>query len=62
MEVFQYLATDLCKDNNEKFFPDQVFKDFQPEIDGFPRDIRYGNMSNDTLAEKERLQARWSFD
>jgi len=62
MEVFQYLATDLCKGNNEKFFPDQIFKDFQPEIEGFPKDIHYGDMSNDTLAEKERLQAKWTFD
>lgn len=62
MEVFQYLATDLCKDNNQKFFPDQVFKDFKPEIEGFPQNIHYGDMSNDTLAEKERLQAKWSFN
>lgn len=62
MEVFNYLATDLCKANNEKFFPDQIFKDFVVEsIENWPTDVNYGNMSNDTLAEKERLQARWTF-
>ncbi len=60
MDVFNYLATDLCKGNNEKFFPEQIFKDFAPEIKGFPKNIRYGDMSNDTLAEKERLLARWT--
>lgn len=61
MEVFNYLATDLCKGDNEKYFPDQIFKDFKPEIEGFPKDIKYGNMSDDTLSEKERLQERWTF-
>lgn len=61
MEVFNYLATDLCKGNNEKYFPDQIFKDFAPEVDGFPKNITYGNMSNDTLEEKERLLAKWIF-
>lgn len=62
MEVFNYLATDLCKGNNERFFPDQVFKDFAPEVEGFPTNIKYGDMSNDTLSEKERLQGKWNFN
>ena len=60
MDVFNYLATDLCKGDNELYFPDQIYKDFAPEIEGFPRNINYGNMSNDTLAEKERLLAKWT--
>lgn len=62
MDVFNYLATDLCKGNNERYFPDQIFKDFTPVIDGFPTDIHYGDMSNDTLSEKERLQEKWNFN
>lgn len=61
MEVFNYIAVDLVKQNNEMYFPDQIFKDFAPEVDGFPTGIDYGNMENDTLAEKERLQAKWTF-
>lgn len=61
MEVFNYLATDLCKGDNELYFPDQIFKDFAPEVDGFPKNINYGDMSNDTLSEKERLVAKWTF-
>lgn len=60
-DVFNYLATDLCKGDNEKFFPDQIFKDFAPVVEGFPQNIHYGNMSNDTLTEKERLLDKWSF-
>lgn len=58
-EVFNYLATDLCKKDNELFFPDQIYKDFVPVVEGFPTNVKYGNMSNDTLTEKERLLAKW---
>lgn len=60
METFNYLATELCKDNHEKYFPDQIFKDYKVEIKGFPTDIQYGNMTNDTLEEKERLVSKWT--
>lgn len=60
-EVFLYLATELCKENNQLYFPDQIYKDFMPEIEGFPKNINYGDMSNDTLEEKERLLKKWTF-
>lgn len=61
-DVFNYLATTLCKADNEKYFPDQIFKDFVPEtVPNFPKNVKYGNMSNDTLAEKERLLEKWTF-
>lgn len=60
-DVFNYLATDLCKGNNEKFFPEQIFKDRAPTIKNYPTNIHYGNMKNDTLAEKERLLKKWTF-
>lgn len=62
MEVFNYLATDLCRGNNERFFPDQIFKDFVPKIEGYPANVKFGDMSNDTLEEKERLQSKWHFN
>lgn len=62
MDVFNYLSTELCKDDNELFFPDQIFKDLTPEMEGYPQDVQHGDMSNDTLEEKERLQAKWTFN
>ncbi len=61
MEVFNYLSTDLCKGDNELYFPDQIYKDFSPEVEGFPKNIAYGNMANDTMSEKERLLKKWNF-
>lgn len=61
MEVFNYLSTDLCKGDNERYFPDQIYKDFAPVVEGFPTNIKYGNMANDTMSEKERLLKKWTF-
>ena len=61
IEAFKYLSTDLCKQNNELYFPDQIYKDFIPVVQGYPTNIRYGNMSNDTKSEKERLLKKWTF-
>lgn len=60
-DVFNYLSTVLCKDNNKLFFPEQVFKNFVPKIKNYPTNIPYGNMKNDTLEEKERLLKKWIF-
>lgn len=35
-DVFDYLSTDLCRGNNEKFTPEQVYRDFVPVVEGFP--------------------------
>lgn len=59
-EVFNYLSTELVKQNNVLYFPDQIFKDFIPNKNNYPRDVKYGNMSNDTKEEKERLLSRWT--
>ena len=60
-QAFKYLSTDLCKQNNELFFPDQIYKNFIPVVKGYPTNIKYGNMSNDTRSEKERLLKKWTF-
>ena len=61
VEVFNYLATELVYVSNEFYYPEKIFKDFTPEIENYPQGIKYGNMSNDTLDEKERLLSRWTF-
>lgn len=60
IEVFKYLSTDLCKQNNKLYFPDQIFKGFTPNILGWPENITYGDMKNDTRIEKERLLKKWT--
>ena len=60
-EVFNYLSTELVKQDNKLYFPDQIFKDFVPDKNNYPKNVHYGNMKNDTREEKERLLSKWMF-
>ena len=57
----KYIAEELVYKNNELFYPEQIIKDFTPEVKNYPTDIPYGNMTNNTPEEKERLLAKWTF-
>ena len=61
VEVFEYIATELVYKNNELFYPEQIIKDFTPVVENYPTEIPYGDMTNNTLEEKERLLAKWTF-
>ena len=61
VEVFNFLATDMVRVTNEGYYPEKIFKDFAPEIENYPKDVQYGDMSNNTLEEKERLLEKWTF-
>ena len=61
VDVFKYIAEELVYKNNELFYPEQIIKDFTPEVENYPTDIPYGNMTNNTPEEKERLLAKWTF-
>lgn len=60
-KVFDYLVGvynyDVCK----VFRPEQVFKDKVFEVRNFPANIKYANMSSDTLEEKKKLLAKWNY-
>ena len=60
-KVFDYLVGvynyDVCK----VFRPEQVFADKVFEVKNFPTNIKYADMSNDTLSEKKRLLDKWKY-
>lgn len=60
-DVFRYMAEVLTPEHNKFIFPEQIYKDFIAEVEGYPKEIHYGNMSGDTLAEKQRLLEKWDF-
>ncbi len=60
VDVFKYIAEELVYKNNELFYPEQIIKDFTPAVENYPTDIPYGDMSNNTPEEKERLLAKWT--
>lgn len=60
-EVFDFLVNVYSYELNEKFFPEQIFVDKTYEIDNYPTNIRYADMSGNTTEEKERLLERWAY-
>jgi iron(III) transport system substrate-binding protein len=60
-EVFDFLVNTYSYELNEKFFPEQMFKDQVFEIANYPENIHYGDMSNNTTEEKARLLDLWKY-
>ena len=58
-EVFDFLVNTYSYELNEKFFPEQMFKDKTPVIANYPENITYANMQNNTIEEKEKLLGLW---
>ena len=58
-EVFDFLVNTYTEETNKKFFPEQIFKDKVFEVENYPSNIKYADMSNDTMEEKTRLLDQW---
>ncbi len=59
-EVFDFLINTYGKETNEKFYPEQIFKDFAPKIENYPTNIKYADMGNNTNDEKTRILDKWT--
>ncbi len=59
--VFDFLVNTYMKENNEKFFPEQIFKDYVPTVENYPENIVYADMSGSTPEEKDRLLDKWAY-
>lgn len=60
-EVFRYLYEAVTPAICEKLYPEQIYKDRTFEMDNYPKDIPYADMSGNTPAEKERLLELWKY-
>lgn len=60
-EVFNFFYTTLVLEECEKFFPEQIYTDTTFEVENYPTDIPYADMSNSTAEEKERLLSKWKY-
>lgn len=59
--VFDFLVAEYNYENNEKFFPEKIFKDKDCVVTNYPSDIAYSDMSNNTIEEKNRLLDKWKY-
>ncbi|TNU89968.1 extracellular solute-binding protein [Eggerthella lenta] len=61
-EVFDWLAIEGVRIDNETYVPDQVLVDFKAEIPNYPTDIVYADMTGITDPdEKQRLLSKWKY-
>lgn len=60
-DVFDFFYTTLVDEDKALFFPEQIYKDKSFEIAGYPQNIHYADMSNNTTEEKLRLLDRWEY-
>lgn len=60
-EVFDFLIKTYAYELNEKFFPEQLFKDKTFTVENYPQNIVYSDMRNNTIEEKARLLDRWKY-
>ncbi len=58
-EVFDFFYNTLVVEDKELFFPEQIYKDRVFSIENYPQNIKYADMSNNTLEEKTRLLDMW---
>lgn len=59
-EVFEYLISDYIFEEAEVVTREKILKDYDFVSENYPSDIVLGDMSNDTLEEKERLLELWT--
>lgn len=60
-EVFEYMYTDVTAEISRQLYPEQIYKDVIFEMNKYPTNIPYADMSNDNAEEKERLLSLWKY-
>lgn len=60
-EVFAYINDVLIEDNNRLFFPERIYRDKIYSMPNYPQNIKYADMSGNTIDEKLRILEKWSY-
>lgn len=60
-EVFDFLIDSYNFECNEKFYPEAIFINTTYEVENYPTNITYSDMSNNTNDEKNRLLEKWKY-
>lgn len=59
-EVFDFFYNHLVQEEKDKFLPEAIFKNQVMKVEGYPTNIPYADMKNNTADEKERLLGIWN--
>ena len=60
-EVFDFMINTLNYESVEKFYPEKIYKDKDFKVENYPENIKYSDMSNNGVEEKERLLEKWVY-
>lgn len=60
-KAMDYLYNTFTDNCCAKYYPEPVLKNKTYEVANFPKNINYSDMSNNTLARKEDLLAKWKY-
>ncbi len=60
-EVFDFFYTTLVVEDKALFYPEKIYKDLDFEVENYPTNIHYGDMSGNTTEEKLRLLDNWEY-
>lgn len=60
-DVFNFFYTDLVAEDKAHFFPEKIYADLDFEVENYPTDFVYGDMSGNTTEEKLRLLDNWEY-
>lgn len=60
-EVFKYFYDELILMDKQNFLPETIYKNQDTKIENYPENIKYGDMSNNTPKEREKLLNKWKY-
>ncbi len=58
-EVFTFLATTLNEEALQLHMPEKIYKDMDASVEGYPTNIPYADMKNNTPERKAELLEKW---
>ena len=58
--VFDYIINEYNAEHCRVFYPEKIYQNEDFVVENYPQNIKYADMKNDTLAEKERLLEMWT--
>lgn len=61
MEVMDYIYSSYINESCSLYYPEQIFKNKNYDVQNFPKSIKYSNMSNNSLKRKDDLLKKWKY-
>ncbi len=61
LDIMDYLYNEFTDECCGKYYPELIFKDREYSVENFPKNLAYCDMSNNTMARKEDLLAKWGY-